>query len=108
VHALLRDGAHLLTTAQDLLQTMGWAPTPTEIVGGGDEELGPLFSIADQGLPPTTPSELLDRGILGRTPHSLDELVDRCELPPSKLLSFLTRLEMEGRIERSEEGWHTP
>jgi DNA processing protein len=106
VHAILRDGAHLLTSAQDLLETMGWVPTPSVATDSG-RDLGPLFAGVDPSLHPSTPSELLERSLIDRVPRSLDELVDRSGLSPAKLLSLLTRLEMEGRIERGGEGWHT-
>jgi len=106
VHTILRDGAHLLTCAQDLLETMGWVPTPKPETGEG-AALGPLFAEADSNLHPPSPSDLLERRILDRVPRSLDELVDRSGLSAAKLLSLLTRLEMEGRIERGGEGWHT-
>jgi DNA processing protein len=107
VHAMLRDGAHLLTSARDLLETMGWVPTPNEETDTRGE-LGPLFAGAEPSQKLSTPSELLERSLVDRVPRSLDELVDRSGLSPAKLLSMLTRLEMEGRIERGGEGWHTP
>ena len=87
VHALIREGAHLVTSAAEILETMGWVPA----------DLGPLFA------------EVEGSGIrLDRTPRSLDELVEGSGLSPAKLLSLLTRMEMEGRAVRGPEGWRHP
>lgn len=86
-NALLRDGAHLVTCAGDLLETLGWS-VPAPLSPQSELELGPST-------------------FLGRRPCSLDELVGMTGWPPARLLPHLTRLEMEGRIVRSAEGWHT-
>lgn len=95
VHALLREGAHLLTAGPELLEVMGWVPC--------ESERPDLFSGVE-----TKPVHLPAEAFVEAIPRSFDELVERSGLVPAKLLSLLTRLEMEGRVVRGPEGWRAP
>ena len=111
---LLRDGAILTETAEDVLDNLsgfgalfpsrrtgdGIAPTgnaPTGI----DEETSCVSEPADQL---DDPSELnqarsLVVGLLGPTPVKVDDLVRRCQLSPAAVLVVLLELELAGRVE---------
>jgi len=91
-HALIRDGAKLVETAQDVLE---------ELV----ESLGPFLTAE---IPPTTEStegrarldpeyrRLLDA--MGHDPVAPDELIRRTELPAQSISSMLLLLELEGYV----------
>jgi DNA processing protein len=82
-HALIKQGAKLVETAQDVLDELGLsnvAPTP----------------LADADPPPHHP--LLDA--MGHDPLSLDELVARTGWSAAELNARLLDLELEGRVAR--------
>lgn len=85
-HKLIKQGAKLVETAQDVLEELRWnsAPiltTPTASTQADSEE----------------PShELLTA--MGFDPCSLDELTERCGLNAETLVATLLHLELEGRI----------
>ena len=84
-HQLIRQGAKLVESAQDILEELRWhqsaAPTQTETspVTGAD------------------PASLLEAA--GYDPVSVDELAQRTHLPMMAIQAGLLELEMQGRIE---------
>jgi len=118
-NALIRDGAHLLTSAADLLETMGWDRFPAgrlpaeELARSGTSPIGP----AGEG-PPGAESRSTPQGgpgdgdvhlvasALGSAPRPVDHLVDELALPESRVLAALTRLELRGAAARGGDGWH--
>ena len=94
---LIRQGAHLTETAEDVLDHLPEAP-----------RAGPLFdprpvaapaSEAEEipGPPPEGPSEVFE--LIGLSPISVDEVLRRCHLSAPELQAVLTDLELDGRVE---------
>ena len=103
---LLRQGAHLVETAADVLAHLpdhpmreglarlplfarGETPQPTALV-----EPTPEHSPADLALARSRVTQLL-----GPAPTPVDDLVRRCHLPVSAVLAVLLELELAGRAE---------
>jgi DNA processing protein len=86
-HALLRDGARIVETADDILEELGLlAATPASSSGGGRG--GP--PARDPILACLTPGE----------PSDLDEIAERSGLTPARLLPRLFELELQGAVAR--------
>jgi DNA processing protein len=79
-HALLKDGAKVVETADDILDGLGWP------------EVG--LQISCKAL---DPDDLLSRLTPGET-YDVDEMSATVEIPGSKLLPRLTEWEMQGRL----------
>lgn len=85
-HKLIKQGAKLVETAQDILEELNWTatrPRPPETAG---EEIN---------VPPVAQSLLASMGF---DPCSLDELVTRSGLTVEALSVMLLHLELEGRV----------
>jgi DNA processing protein len=92
-HALLRDGAKIVETADDILEELG----PSGING-----VGSVFSQVVKGLPPSTDPVLacLQPG----EPCDLDAISERSGLAPARLLPRLFELELRGLVGRAGGG----
>jgi DNA processing protein len=91
-HALIRDGATIVESVEDILEQLGWseaAPSGAGGVSGCDER-----SSAD---------ELLAKLQAGM-PYALDEIAALAHLDATTLLARLTALELAGRLKRVEGG----
>ncbi|MEK7223746.1 MAG: DNA-processing protein DprA [Pseudomonadota bacterium] len=93
-HALIRQGAKLVETAQDIL-----------------EELGPLAGVALQAAHETTPSApqleatmvtLLEH--IGHDPVSVDVLIERSGLTAEAVSSMLLQMELNGLVSNCPGG----
>lgn len=82
-HKLIRQGAKLVETAQDVLEEIHWREVP----GSGCSGVG---SETDE------PNELLT--LMGYDPCGLDELVARSRLTADVLSVMLLHLELDGRV----------
>lgn len=106
---LLRDGAILVRSAQDVLEAIGVqghfiaeAPLPVEPVAVPDPLPGPVpqrRALADIAA---VHSQILAR--LGPSPLAEDQLIRDLALPPGMLSPALISLELEGRILRQSGG----
>ena len=98
---LIRQGAHLTETADDVLDHLPEAP-----------RAGPLFDPARMAAPgATAPQDPADGlapppeghaeiiELIGMSPVSVDEVLRRCHLTAPELQAVLTDLELEGRVE---------
>ena len=103
---LIRDGATLLRSAQDIFDVLGIAAKAPVLA-----HASPLLPDALHGpVPPRRPlgdmaslhRQILDR--LGPSPMAEDQLIRDLALPPSALTCELVTLELEGKIERQSGG----
>ncbi len=92
---LLRQGAGLVAGVQDVFDALGWLC------------LEPQAPEPDGGSAPAADGSEGDRRLLGalsRGPRSPDELAVGLEMPVTKVLGGLGRLELEGWVERRPGG----
>jgi DNA processing protein len=95
-HALIKQGAKLVESAEDVLEELALEKTP------GRAALAAPNS--PQSRAPTgTPESALLRA-LGHDPVSLDSLQARCGLPTADLLAQLMTLEIAGQVTRLPGG----
>ena len=87
-HALLKDGAKVVETADDILEEIG--------LEAGPRSAGPRRGVREPDL-------LLRHMDAGET-YDLDALASITGLDSPELLSRLVELELQGRIQRSEAG----
>ncbi|MES2973164.1 MAG: DNA-processing protein DprA [Pseudomonadota bacterium] len=99
-HALIRQGAKLVESAQDVLEELRM-PSATgaaaPLAAGGEADEG---TEEDTGASPC--ADLLDT--MGFDPVSLDALVARTGTAPADLLAHLLELELEGQVARLPGG----
>jgi DNA processing protein len=86
-HALLRDGAKIVESADDILEELGMAAR-----GGGRPGAAP--AVADPVLQALVPGE----------PCDLDAIADRTGLSSARLLPRLFELELQGLVRRAGGG----
>jgi DNA processing protein len=82
-HALLRDGARIVESADDVLEELGMVGRAGKAGGAGGEERDPILDALTVG-----------------EPSDLDEIAERSGLSPSRLLPRLFELELQGRVTR--------
>ncbi len=90
-HQLIRQGAKLVESAQDILEELRWTPpkasAPTsKKVGDGDTAMA------------QDPQEERVLTALGAAPCDLDTLAQRSGLTPAALLAMLLPMELAGRV----------
>jgi DNA processing protein len=90
-HALIGQGARLVSSVQDVLDEMGWAKPA---------EARPVLEVAAQDEGP----EHLLLQTLGYEPMSLDELQRRSGWPTDQLQAELLGLELAGQVARRPGG----
>jgi DNA processing protein len=95
-HALLREGAKLVESVDDILDEIA-GPARVGVPGGRVDEAG-LLACAQPG----SEDEVLRA--LGHDPVSLDALIARCGWPAARLNVRLMELELEGFVARLPGG----
>ncbi len=96
-HALIKQGAKLVESAQDVLEEMG----------GSGHNISILAAAAIDGAPrPTPPSEAQDSLLkaLGYDPVGLDALQARTGIDTARLQAQLMALELDGQVARLPGG----
>jgi DNA processing protein len=103
---LLRRGATLTETAEDVLSQLGplvhAGPAPRPPATMRLEERWALDAPKSGAGEPTADQDALDMILerLGPTPVAVDELVRQCQLTASAVASLLLELELSGQVER--------
>lgn len=93
-HALIRDGARLVESAEEVLDELRQRRLP--MPGAPDQTAASSSPVSEEGDP------LLDA--LGHDPVTLDSLQARTGWPTSELLGRLLELELDGRVARLPGG----
>lgn len=98
-HQLIREGAKLVETAQDILEELGalagaTLEVPADKTGDSPSEM-PV---------PAEPSHQRVLKAMAYEPVSIDTLIERTGLPASALSSILLILELEGRVSTQSGG----
>lgn len=95
-HALLRDGARLVETADDVVEELGLALAAP----GGETGAA---AVSGGGPPPEGPDSILHHMDAGEV-YGVDDLAARTGLASAALLARLTDLELQGRVARAGAG----
>lgn len=104
-HALIRDGATLVTNLEEILDAFGPLPDSVYIPQADPDRDASLFE--NDGPAPSAPplAALTDRQRtllehLGVDPMNIDQLVDATELPAHQVLQEMTFLTLKGVVRR--------
>ncbi|WP_236037405.1 DNA-processing protein DprA [Belnapia arida] len=90
---LIRQGAHLTESAEDVLPNLPEAPHAEPLFTPRPEPAAPPA----QALPPSEAGQVFE--LLGAAPIAVDEVVRRCHLSPSAVQTILLEFELAGRVE---------
>lgn len=91
-HALIRQGAKLVESVDDILEELHWSPTPSAAA----------VTAGMTATPTDTPDPLLTA--MGHEPIGLEALQDRTGLPTAQLMARLLELELTGQVGRLPGG----
>lgn len=107
-HQLIREGATLITSAQDILQDENWFSKPK--ISPASQAIEGPESLNHSARSPGSPHpEHRDKQGLLRylsSPSSPEELAEQLEEPIQSILSQLTELELEGRVMKDAAGFY--
>ena len=98
-HQLLRDGAGLVQNARDVLAELSW---PTAVL---DDPLTPPARLRPAAGDVGRAIDGLSRHLSDGYPVQPGDLARRLGIPVSEVLARLTRLELEGAVERRGAGY---
>lgn len=92
-HALLKDGAKIVETVDDIVEGLGWASEADRAISAAASSSGTM----------TSPDPVL-RVMAADQPYDLDALASRSGLDARRLLPRLIELELAGRVRRHGGG----
>jgi DNA processing protein len=94
---LIRQGAHLVESAADVLAHLPEAPNDTPLFALAPSPENPIPEDVPAEATPGEYGQLID--LIGMAPISVDDLLRRCHLSPPALQAALADLELEGRVD---------
>jgi len=94
---LIRQGAHLVESAADVLTHLPEAPRDAPLFALPSALEAPIPENAPPEATPGEYGQLID--LIGMAPISVDDLLRRCHLSPPALQAALADLELEGRVD---------
>lgn len=99
-NSLLRDGAHMATNANDIIQVLkGLRLQPLrEPAGRGWTDDMPALTVEEEAPAQSLRHRILEN--LSPVPVEMDELIRALDAPPGEVLTVILELELAGRIER--------
>jgi DNA processing protein len=99
-HALLRDGAKIVETADDILEDLGW---PGSLIANQHRPQGGVARVGASLNDDGTLNALLESLVPGEA-SDLDGIAKRSGLALERLLPQLLELELQGRLRRVDGG----
>ena len=105
-HKLLRDGAHLCESVDDVLALLPDGPWRHGLAGEDPAGVGAAAQVGDcgvAGLDESSPEGRV-RAALERGPHTPDQLIESTHLAPQRVMAALSLLEIAGSAERMAGG----
>jgi DNA processing protein len=104
-HALINDGAKILTSPADVLEELGLrASGPASSSASGDEEAGTDPAAKGRGRRRLAPDEELIVKAMSAHPSLLDSIAAGARIPTPAASAVLARLELEGLVARHPGG----
>ena len=101
-HSLIRQGAKLVESAQDIMEELRWPTTAARLpVAAAPESPAARLSGPTDDTPP---ARLL--ALAGHDPVSIDQLVERSGMPAADIHAALLTLEMQQQIELLPGGYY--
>ena len=94
---LIRQGAHLVETAEDVMGQLPESPRDAPLFRVRSEPAPPLADVEEPETPGDAPSQLLE--MIGLAPVAVDDLVRRCHLSAPAVRALLLDLELSGLVE---------
>jgi DNA processing protein len=94
---LIRQGAHLVETAEDVLANLPASPRDAPLFRARPDPPEPTPAIEEVPAPSDAAGQILE--MLGPTPVGVDDLVRRCHLSPPAVRAVLLDLELSGLVE---------
>ena len=91
---LIKQGAALVETAEDIISSLGMLPVFTV------KPRGTPVSASDEDYKTLSEAQKMVASLLGVTAVTVDEILRQCQLSPSTLSLVLLELELAGRLER--------
>ncbi len=102
-HGLIRQGAKLVESAQDIIEELRWRPAClTSPTSAGDGSAGGVDA-GDHHVP-EIPAVVSLLEAAGHDPVSVDELSARSGMQTAEVQATLLSMELEGRMERLPDG----
>jgi DNA processing protein len=96
-HRLIREGAKLVESAQDILEELRWSPATAET-------RAPIPAEPDPDLQADTSVTARVLTAAGHDPASVDQLAERSRLSVPEVQAALLALELERQVERLPDG----